>query len=149
MDHFFQICYFMYTGIISAETDEIHSAEFCKSPNSDTDAENIKLRSLTKMNHGMIQMPQSYGNESYTECIVTFKGVQSGVIILNHQRQNCSNGPCLLDRVINNTIHEGPCPEQRIYFESMTMITLVKSQEVQPNFVIYFKGMFKDFLHIF
>ena len=101
------------------------------------------------MNHGMIQMPQSYGKESYTECIVTFKGVQSGVIILNHQRQNGSNGPCLLDRVINNTIHEGPCPEQRIYFEAMTKITLVKSQEVQPNFVIYFKGMYKDFLAYF
>ena len=124
-------------------TGEKLSAEFCKSPNSDTDSENIQLGNLTKVSHGVIHMHESYGNESFTLCTVTFKGNGNGVIIFNHQRQNVTQGACLINRTIDDTIYSGPCSKQRVSFSSMTKITLIKAKHVQPSFVIYFKGMFE------
>ena len=124
-------------------TGEKLSAEFCKSPNSDTDSENIQLGNLTKVSHGVIYMHESYGNESFAMCTVTFKGSGDGVIIFNHQRQKAIKGACLINRTIDDTIYSGPCSEQRVSFSSMTKITLIKAEHVQPSFVIYFKGMFE------
>ena len=67
-------------------TGEKLSAEFCKSPNSDTVSENIQLGNLTKVSHGVIHMHESYGNESFALCTVTFNGSGDGVIIFNHKR---------------------------------------------------------------
>ena len=119
-------------------THEAHYAEFCKSLDS---ASKIELENMDTVSGGAIHMPGSYGNHTKSKrCVVTFSGQGNGIIIFNHQRLNAANGPCLIQKLIDIEIHEGPCLEQRVYFRRETEITLIIGEPVQPGFVIYFKG---------
>ena len=122
-------------------THKAHSAEFCKSLDSASNNTKIELENMDTVSGGMIHMPVSYGNHTKSKrCVVTFSGQGNGIIIFNHQRLNAANGPCLIQKLIDIEIHEGPCLEQRVYFRRETEITLVIGEPVQPGFVIYFKG---------
>ena len=96
------------------------SAQFCKSLNESLQIyeEEIKLTNMNKVNHGHIRMHENYVNQSITrDCSVTFSGSTNGVIVFHHQRlSNSTSGLCLRDTVINDTIYEGPCSDQRVFF---------------------------------
>ena len=122
------------------------TAEFCRSPGSNSDEEEIVLGDIEKVKQGTIHMPTSYGNRSDPgQCIVTIRGIGDSVIIFSHKRQNAANGPCLRQTVIDDAIHEGPCSEQRVPFRGITEIILRENRLVQPAFIIHFTGMFESY----
>ena len=121
--------------------------EFCKSSNHKSVNELIQLENMDRVRQGAIHMPESYGNTTKPKrCVVTLSGPRNGIIIFKHQRLNSASGPCIRENIISNTIHEGPCLEQRVYFNRSTKITLIMGKQIQPGFVIYFTGIVKAWL---
>ena len=102
----------------------------------------IQLANMNKVNHGHVHMPESYVGQNMTRpCVVTFYGSDNGVIIFTHQRlSNATSGQCLQDRIINDTIYQGPCSEQRVYFSKVTTIVLAVENPIQNDFILHFTG---------
>ena len=123
------------------------SAQFCKSLNIGLQIyeEEIQLTNMNKVNRGHIRMPESHVNRSVTRvCNVTFSGSGNGIIIFHHQRlSNATSGLCLRDTVINDTISEGPCSDQRVYFSRVKKIALAIGTPIQDDFILHFTGMQK------
>ena len=105
---------------------------------------------MDKVLRGVIHMPKSYGNRSEARlCMVTIRGLKDAVIVLSHKRRNATNGPCLRQNVtaesswvIDTTVHEESCLEQRVNFRSIMEVTLKEDKPVQPGFTIHFTGNF-------
>ena len=101
---------------------------------------------MNKVNHGHIRMPENYVNQSITsrDCSVTFSGSTNGVIVFHHQRlSNSTSGLCLRDTVINDTIYEGPCSDQRVFFSRVKKIALAIGRPIKDDFILHFTGMQK------
>ena len=100
---------------------------------------------MNKVNRGHIRMPESHINRGITRvCNVTFSGSGNGIIIFHHQRlSNATSGLCLRDTVINDTISEGPCSDQRVYFSRVKKIALAIGTPIQDDFILHFTGMQK------
>ena len=100
---------------------------------------------MNKVNHGHIRMPENYVNQSITrDCSVTFSGSTNGVIVFHHQRlSNSTSGLCLRDTVINDTISEGPCSDQRVFFSRVKKIALAIGRPIKDDFILHFTGMQK------
>ena len=100
---------------------------------------------MNKVNHGHIRMPEDYAYQSITrECWVTFSGSADGIIVFHHQRlSNATSGLCLRATVINDTIYEGQCSDQRVYFSRVKKIALVIGIPIQDSFILHFTGMEK------
>ena len=131
-------------------SDYQYSAEFCKSTIIGRTEETIELKGMDKVLRGVIHMPKSYGNRSEARlCMVTIRGLKDAVIVLSHKRRNATNGPCLRQNVtaesswvIDTTVHEESCLEQRVNFRSIMEVTLKEDKPVQPGFTIHFTGNF-------
>ena len=123
------------------------SAQFCNSLNEGLQRyeEEIQLTNMNKVNHGHIRMPEDYAYQSITrECWVTFSGSADGIIVFHHQRlSNATSGLCLRATVINDTIYEGQCSDQRVYFSRVKKIALIIGKPIQDSFILHFTGMEK------
>ena len=137
--------YICFTGANAVFVQENLSAQFCKSPkvNLQKYEEEIWLTNMNKVNHGYILMPKSYVNQSITRyCEVTFSGSANGIIIFHHQRlSNSTSALCLKDRRINDTMYEGPCSEQSVYFSKVTKVALAVRKLIQDDFILHFTGV--------
>ena len=132
--------YISSVGDANLSNKRLH-AEFCKSPDPNSESRLIQLENMDRVREGALHMPESYGNSTNPEpCVVTLRGPRYGLIIFRHKRLNAASGPCLKGNVISDNIEEGPCPEQREHFSGVIDIALIVGKRFQPGFVIYFTG---------